>query len=60
MTKLKPSHNMSKRWNWERRKRKITINDETIICYKLTPKELEEYLKNIDKREVPRVYDKVI
>ena len=55
MEKLKPSHNMSNRWNWERRKRKVTINDETIIIYKLTPEELEEYLKNIDKREVPRV-----
>ena len=31
-----------------------------VISYKLTPKELEEYLKNIDKREVPRVYDTVI
>ncbi|MDY5983132.1 MAG: hypothetical protein SPJ17_05500 [Anaeroplasma sp.] len=55
MAKLKPSHNMSNRWNWERRKRKLKINDETVISYKLTPKELEEYLKDIDKREVVRV-----
>lgn len=45
----------AKCWNWNKKKKKVKGCDKGLITYKLSPKELEEYLKNIDVKPIIKV-----